>query len=411
MIVKREDYQGTIHVPASKSDAQRALIAGAMAGNSTIRNIGNSEDVLNLIEALRSLGAEIDLTKGAAVFSKPMAAPFSGKVIVGESGLASRLLTAVLATNAQNIVIDGKDSLRTRKVDVYSELFPVLGVQIETTNGCVPVQLNGKLFGGEIIVDGSHGSQYISGLLMALPLCERDSILRVENLKSRPYVLMTINTLKEFGISIKVMANDTFEIKGNQEYQATDYLVEGDWSAASYWIVASALGYNLQVAGLSLNSLQADKMILDVLFASGCRIKNDDDGLKVEVSNLHPFEFDASHCPDLFPALVTLAAFIPGASKIIGTDRLYNKESNRAMSLISEFSKLGLNISEERNSLIIEGKDQLSPNEIDPHGDHRIAMSIAVAGMFIEKGVSICHPEVVAKSYPEFWDDLKSLKE
>ena len=411
MIVRRENYQGTIHVPASKSDAQRALIAGALAGNSAIRNIGKSEDVFNLIDALRLLGAEIDLSHGSALISKPIVAPFSGRVIPGESGLASRLLIAILATNAQDVVLDGKGSLRTRKVDVYSELFPELGVQIETTNGSVPVRLNGKLSGGEMIVDGSHGSQYISGLLMALPLCEKDSIIKVENLKSRPYVLITINTLKEFGISVKVMANDTFEIKGNQKYQATDYLVEGDWSAASYWIVASALGYNLQIKGLALNSLQADKMILDVLLASGCKIKNENDGMKVEGSNLHPFEFEASHCPDLFPALVTLAAFISGTSKIKGTNRLYNKESNRAESLISEFSKLGLNIYEEDNSLIIEWMSQLNSAQIDPHGDHRIAMSVAIAAMFIEDGVSIGHPEVVAKSYPDFWQDLNSLKE
>ncbi len=411
MIVKRENYQGTIHVPASKSDAQRALIAGALAGNSTIRNIGKSEDVLNLIDALRSLGAEIDLSNGSALISKPLAAPFSGRVIPGESGLASRLLIAILATNAQDVVLDGKGSLRKRKVDVYSELFPELGVQIETANGSVPVRLNGKLSGGEIIVDGSHGSQYISGFLMALPLCEKDSVLKVENLKSRPYVLMTINTLKKFGIPVKVKANDTFEIKGNQEYRSTDYIVEGDWSAASYWIVASALGYNLQIKGLALNSLQADKMIMDVLFASGCKIKNENDGLKAEDSNLHPFEFDASNCPDLFPALVSLAAFIPGKSKIEGTNRLYNKESNRAESLIREFSKLGLNIYENDNLLIIEGMSQLNSAQIDPHGDHRIAMALAIAGMFIEGGVSIDHPEVVAKSYPDFWKDLKSLKE
>jgi 3-phosphoshikimate 1-carboxyvinyltransferase len=412
VVVKRSEYQGKISVPASKSDAQRALLCAALAGeNSIVCDAGKSADVLNLLMALKCLGAEITIEQNEIIFKKAIQRPYHGCINIGESGLACRLMTAVLAVEAQDLKITGEGTLNSRKIDVYENLLPQLKVDFQSTGGKLPLQLNGTLEGGSMLVDGSFGSQYISGLLMALPQCKEDSVLKVQDQKSRPYVLMTIKTLAEFGVNISLDKEDIFRITGNQNYRSTRYQVEGDWSSASYWLVAAALGLNIEISGLAWDSLQADKMMLNALLAAGCKIQNVDSSIKVHGKQRHPFQFDASHCPDLFPALATLAALTPGTSRIKGVNRLYNKESDRANALLTEFSKLGVLIQIEEDEMVIEGQEQLKGATISTYGDHRIAMCIAIAGMFNDEGIEIANPEVVNKSYPEFWGDLKSLKE
>ncbi len=234
------------------------------------------------------------------------------------------------------------------------------------------------------------------------------SELYVKNLVSRPYLDMTLNTLKAFGVQISENEKECFQIAGNG-FTASDYTVEADWSSASYWLVAAALDQELIVKNLSLESLQADKALLVALEKAKCKIIHSELGISIDGTERKTFDFDATDCPDLFPALVVLAAGIEGISKIIGTKRLLHKESNRALSLQSEFGKLGLKIELKENEMWIHGTGKLTGEKVDSHNDHRIAMSLGISACLTETEIILENAEAVAKSYPSFWKQLESL--
>lgn len=402
--------KGKIVVPASKSDAQRAIIAASLAnGISQISNCGTSDDVLHVLKAVELLGAKVDSIGSDSYIISGGKFVYSDQLNVGESGLAIRLLTPIVATQNHTISLSGKGSLLKRPLHFFEENLPKMNVEVKSTNGFLPIKVQGPLKGGAYKVDGSQSSQYISGLLMALPLVEDASDLMVENLASKPYVQMTLNTLEKFGIQIE---NDKFErflITGKQHYLPSDYHVEGDWSAASYWLIAAALGANITISGLSMSSLQADKKILDALIGSGCSLHYSTDGISVNGSEKKAFQFDATHCPDLFPALVSFAAFCPGVSIISGVKRLKNKESDRGKVLQAEFGKLGITIDIIDDEMHITGGNITGNIVVNSNNDHRIAMCLAIAGLFSEKGITIQNAEAVSKSYPAFWSDLENF--
>jgi 3-phosphoshikimate 1-carboxyvinyltransferase len=401
---------GKIVVPASKSDAQRAIIAASLAiGNSKISNCGTSEDVLHVLKACELLGAKVEsIGSNSYIIS-------GGKYVnvtelnVGESGLAIRLLTPIVATQNQKTLLNGKGSLLKRPLLYFEQNLPKMNVEVKSTNGFLPIEVLGPLKGGTYTVDGSQSSQYISGLLMALPLVDDASDLFVESLASKPYVQMTFNTLEKFGIQIENNKFERFLIAGKQHYLPWDYHVEGDWSAASYWLVAAALGAEITIAGLSMSSLQADKKMLDALIVAGCNLQFSSDGISVNGNEKKAFQFDATHCPDLFPALVSFAAFCPGVSVISGVKRLKNKESDRGIALKTEFEKLGVLIELREDEMYIHGKNSIEGGDVFSHHDHRIAMCLAIVGLFSKNGVTIENAEAVAKSYPDFWNDLDKL--
>jgi 3-phosphoshikimate 1-carboxyvinyltransferase len=221
---------------------------------------------------------------------------------------------------------------------------------------------------------------------------------------------MTLNTLTQFGIEIQHQNFEQFIIAGKQKYLPTNYEIEGDWSAASYWLVASALGQNIQISGLSLTSLQADKAILKAFEAANCTIVFDENQISIEGNERKSFQFDATHCPDLFPALTTFAALCDGRSDIKGISRLKHKESDRGEVLKSEFEKLGVNIvlNEQDDTMHIYGKNSIEGGKVNSHNDHRIAMCLAIAGMFADNIVEIDEAESVEKSYLNFWEDFTS---
>jgi 3-phosphoshikimate 1-carboxyvinyltransferase len=402
---------GSVVVPPSKSDAQRAILAAGLAqGESYIRHAGTSEDVLGMLELIQQFGAVVRVidTETLAILGTPHF-PDKAAFLVGESGLGVRLITAVCAAHAGEFSIDGSGSLLHRDMGFFTTYLPQLGVDFKSNKDRLPFFLKGPLQGSVITVDGGQSSQYISGLLMALPLCTAPSELSVYQLKSKPYLRMTIATLTKFGIKIVEKENNAFAIPGRQTYQPTRYMVEGDWSAASYWLVAAALGAKITVGGLSLASLQADKAILSAFLAAGCQISHSDSGISIDGTNKHTFSFDATDCPDLFPALVTFAAGMQGESRITGVHRLAEKESNRGVVLQSEFAKLGVHITLQDDQLVVHGTGQISGGRIQAHNDHRIAMCCAIAALFATDSVTIEQAESVAKSYPEFWNDLARL--
>ncbi len=220
---------------------------------------------------------------------------------------------------------------------------------------------------------------------------------------------MTLDSLQQFGIEIKHDHYRSFQIRGEQQPKARNYLIEGDWSSAAYWLVASALGLDISVSGLNTSSLQADRRILDVFLDAGCNILRSD-SLEIDGRQRKAFEADLTHCPDLFPALAAFASLTPGKSVLKGTQRLLHKESNRAQAIYEEFSKLGCRISLQNDEMHIEGVSQITGSEVYSRGDHRIAMSLAVLALFSDETVTIKDAESVSKSYPSFWEDLERLR-
>ena len=407
--VQPGNYSRIIQIPASKSDGQRALLAAALAnGKSYIHHLGNSKDELAMLRCIKHLGAKISWKgevleiEGLSTFPNELA------LNCGESGSTSRLLIAVCAMYPGNFSISGEGSLSQRSMDFFVDLFNEQQLTFTfSENNTLPLQVRGGIQAGEIVVDGSQSSQYISGLLMGLPLLASDTVLVVENGVSLPYIQMTLNTLTSFGILVQQVEN-RYYIQGNQAYRPATYTVEGDWSSASYWFVASALGQDIQVSGLSFQSLQADKALLEVFNIANCTVVQSENGFQIHGNERKAFVFDATHCPDLFPALAVFAALTPGISTINGVHRLQNKESDRGKVLQTEFEKLGVRIDLEADVMYVHGQTSISGGTINAHNDHRIAMCFGVLGMFTTTPIIIDGSEAVIKSYPSFWEELAS---
>ena len=409
--ISARNYSGQLNVPPSKSDAQRALLAAAFAnGKSTVTGLGKSQDELVMLKFIQDIGAQYSLISEHVIQVDGIKKfPSEGKFFVGESGLSTRLITAMCSAHEGTFKIDGEGSILKRPMKFFENYLPHFGGRIETTNGFLPITTVGPLKGRTATLDCSSGSQFLSGLLMALPLVDGDSKLKVLNLVSTPYVEMTLNTLKKFGIIINHSELSSFSIAGNQTYIATNYNIESDWSSASYWLVASALGMNISCKGLNLNSLQADRAILSAFEKANCSFLENSNRLQINGDSRKAFTFDATDCPDLFPALATFASLTSGTTRIFGLKRLKEKESDRGVALQTEFGKLGITIELNSNEMIIHGKDKIEGGTVNSHDDHRIAMCLGIAGMFAESPISIQGSESVSKSYPNFWKDLNTL--
>jgi 3-phosphoshikimate 1-carboxyvinyltransferase len=404
--------QGTVLVPPSKSDAQRAILAAGIAkGESIIHNVGSSDDEIQMLKNIQLLGARTAFSAENRVRVSG-GFEFADKRVLnaGESGLGLRLISPVASLYSKQCELDGEGSLLFRPQYILENQLSQLGVRVRSTNGNLPFYLEGSLKGGKLNVDGSVSSQFLSGLLMALPLCQEDSELIVSNLKSVPYVQMTLDTLDAFGIEIKHEQFEVFNIKGSQRYVPTEYKVEGDWSSASYWLVAGAIGHDIHVDGLSTRSLQADKAILAAFREANCEVHYDDTSIRVDGTRRISFNFDCTHSPDLFPALVALAAHCEGISVLHGVDRLKHKESDRGITLQSEFAKLGVEIKLVENSMYIKGGLGEPKSSLSSHNDHRIAMSLTIAQSKGFGEAILENHEAVSKSYPEFWKHYDALK-
>lgn len=327
----------------------------------------------------------------------------------GESGLGARLLTPVATLKTQPVTLTGEGSLVRRDQTFFERFLPQMGVNVQLTNEKLPIRVSGPLKPGTYSVDGSESSQYISGLLIAFSQTEGTTLLQVENSTSKPYIDMTLHTLKSFGVHIEEEEKEIYKITGKQPITEASYTIDGDWSSASYWLTAAALGMKISVQGLSLSSKQADKAILNAFMLAGCRILNTENGLKINGTDRKPLNFNATDCPDLFPALTTYAALTPGLSRIKGVHRLANKESNRGKALQQEFTKLGVAIRVEEDTMFIEGVETLLPAVVSSHNDHRIAMCLAIASIAGRVELTIEQADAVGKSYPGFWEDLEAL--
>ncbi len=401
---------GSITAPASKSYAQRAVAAALLAGGeTTLTHLDLCNDTRAALDVARRLGASVS-HEGTTYTIHGGLNPVSTKLNIGESGLATRLFTPIASLCHMPITINGEGSILRRPIEMMEEPLQALGVEVISNGGYLPISVKGPMRGGEIHVDGSLSSQFITGLLMALPLSPNDTVLHVENLKSRPYVDMTIDLAARFGVAIEHNNYEQFYIAGGQHYTPCTYNIEGDWSGASCLLVAGATAGSITIRNLNHISLQADLAIIEALARAGAEIITTNSSVTVHGGPLHAFEFDATDCPDLIPALAALAASCEGTSVLTGTQRLTYKESNRAETIAEVFGRLGIGVDlSEENTMRITG-GPVSSAVVDSHNDHRIAMAAAVAALSSDDSVVIEGADAADKSYPNFWNDLDTLR-
>ncbi len=418
MIVKitPSNINGNIAAPASKSSMQRACAAALLhKGTTHIHNAGISNDDKAAISIIKQLGAETVFKDGTlSIYSAGFNANTDlndTTIYCGESGLSIRMFTPIAALSAANIGIEGEGSLQKRPMDFFDEIFPILDIQINSVNGKLPLKIKGPLQPKDITIDGSLSSQFLTGLLFAFADAVTETVtITVSNLKSGPYIDLTLDVMKRFGFNIENKNYNQFVItaKTDMSDKTIDYTVEGDWSGASFLLVAGAIAGRVNVSGLDLQSTQGDKAIMDVLKLSGATIQITDKFIDIEKSDLKSFQFDATDCPDLFPPMVALAAYCKGTSIIKGTHRLAAKESDRALTLQDVFGKMGINIILKDDEMIIEG-GPVKCAEVSSHHDHRIAMAAAIAALGAQADITINDAEAINKSYPQFFDDLAQL--
>jgi len=401
--------KGIVEAPPSKSLTQRAITAGLLArGATVIRNPSFCNDSLAATRMAKALGAQVS-TESNSIIIQPGHLPSSPvELHCGESGLALRMFSPVAALLSDQVSLSGEGSLVKRPVNMISEALSQLGVTVRTNNGLLPITLSGRLGGGKAVIDGSTGSQLLTGLLMALPLAGTDSELEVINLKSKPYISLTLELLSGFGIHVENIGFNQFLIPGNQVYSAREYTVEGDWSGAAFLLVAGAIAGDVSVSGLNVNSMQADRSIMQALRDAGCRLTENAGGLNCTQPGLRAFTFDATDCPDLFPPLAALASQCKGTSRIRGVSRLLHKESDRAGAIADVLEATGIRVSFDDDEMLITG-GEIHGAVVSSHNDHRIAMMAAVMASAATGTVTIAAAEAVDKSFPDFYDTMRRL--
>jgi 3-phosphoshikimate 1-carboxyvinyltransferase len=406
--VEPSEIRGNIKAPASKSMTQRAIAAALLAdGQSIIHNPSYCDDSLAAMSIAVGLGARVEpqvnelKINGSAILKEP-------KLNCGESGLAIRMFSPIAALYPVEITIVGANSLKKRPMFMIEEALSQLGVKCTSSGGFLPLTIKGPMVGGHCEINGSVSSQLLTGLLMALPLATKDSEVKVNNLKSKPYIDMTIQILKSFGITVENTGYSLFRISGNQKYIPHIYTVEGDWSGGAFLLVAGAINGQVSVSGLRTDSMQSDRSIIKALEKAGAQMIISENQIEISKSELKAFEFDATESPDLFPPLVALASYSDGVSAIKGVSRLIYKESDRAKALKEEFGKMKIKI-EINNDLMFVTGGRPQGARVESHDDHRIAMAIAVSSLGAAGKVIIRDSQCVAKSYPGFFDDLRHL--
>lgn len=389
-IVNPSKLSGIVNAIPSKSFAHRALICNFLGGNKgKIQGLYPSVDInatKNCIDAMTS----------------------DEKVKIldcEESGSTLRFLLSVAGAVGGEFVFLGKGKLMERPIEELSSVLSNHGVSIEKTD---KIFLKGKLTSGKYAIRGDISSQYITGLLMALPILDGDSeIVLTTPLASTPYVDTTLSVLNEYGVKIEKTENGFF-IKGNQKYLSIDYTVEGDWSNAGYFLVASAINGDVKVGGLNEKSVQGDKGILSVIEKSGLKVEYDGGRYFIKRGKIKPFVYSAKDCPDIVPATAVLGAFADGISKITDIERLKIKESDRVKSVITMLNSFGIHAEEKHNSLFIYG-GQVKGGVVNSFNDHRIVMASAILSAFADGKSKILNSGAVAKSYPTFFEDMKKL--
>lgn len=413
--IQPSQLKGTIQAPASKSSMQRACAAALLAkGQTTIYNPGHSNDDKAALDIIQRLGAVVTGGGEELLVSSDGVKPVAPAIHCGESGLSIRMFTPLVALSEQEITIEGSGSLVTRPMDFFDEILPQLDVKIKSNDGKLPLTIQGPLRPATIEVDGSLSSQFLTGLLLAYAASDATGVsIKVNDLKSKPYIDLTLDVMKRFGFKMPVNKNyEEFyfgETTASSHSNTHDYTVEGDWSGGAFLLVAGAIAGPITVRGLDLASTQADKAIVDALMSANAGIAMDGKAIQLVPTDMNAFEFDATDCPDLFPPLVALASYCKGTTTLKGVSRLTHKESNRALTLQEEFSKMGVAIELNDDIMHVHGGAGVRGTGVHSRHDHRIAMACAVAALKANGESIIEEAQAVNKSYPDFYRDLEKL--
>lgn len=412
--MKVEIYPGQtiknkVVIPCSKSMAHRAIICASLAkGKSVISNVHYSEDIDTTIEAMKQLGAKIEkngkqvIIEGIHSFNQSIL----NEVECNESGSTLRFLIPIFSLTNQRVRFVGKNRLLKRPQDIYKHLFISQGNSFNQTDDYIEIE--GRLQAGNITLPGNVSSQFISGLLFTLPLCNQDSELHITApFESRSYVLLTIEMLEKYHVHVYFKDDNTLVIPGNQCYRCHDEEVEGDYSQLSFFAVLGAINNGMECVGVRKDSLQGDKKIVDILKSMNGKVIETENGLFFYKSQLKGTVIDLADCPDLGPILMTAASFAKGETKIIHASRLRYKESDRIAAMEEELKKMGTDIQSDEDTIVIHGPAPWNGNQdLSGHKDHRIVMSLAIGSTLAKHNNKIDQAESIKKSYPTFFDDL-----
>lgn len=401
---------GTVNVPPSKSDVHRAIICAAMAnGVSRISPVALSNDIKATIACIKALGADAVLENNVlTVDGTNMYKNKTALLDCGESGSTLRFFIPIAAVGNINATFVGKGKLPQRPIGIFTEALPKAGTVCKTEGG-LPLEIKGQLKSGIFEIPGNVSSQFITGLLLALPILEGDSeIVLTSPLESVGYIAMTIRTMKQFGVNIQATEKG-WHIKGGQTYKSCDYTTDGDWSQAAFFMVLGAVSGKVTVKGVAKDSTQGDKKCAEILARFGAKVTQLDNEVTVEKGELKAITIDASQIPDLVPVLSVCAAFAEGTTKIINAERLRIKECDRLKATAELLNNLGGKVKELSGGLEITGVSSLKGGNVNGYNDHRIVMSAAVCAARSDEDITATFAMSINKSYPDFYIDYNSI--
>ncbi|MCR4945263.1 MAG: 3-phosphoshikimate 1-carboxyvinyltransferase [Clostridium sp.] len=410
--------KGNVKIPPSKSMAHRAVICAALSdGISKISNVEFSDDIIATINAMRALGAVINETedehlevRGINYNNVIPTRDFKRVVDCNESGSTLRFLIPISLAFEGVTRFIGRGNLGKRPLDTFYNIFDKQGIDYTFKEGELDLIVSGLLKADTFEVRGDISSQFITGLLFTLPLLDGDSkIVITTELQSKGYLDLTLSAMKDFGVEVINNNYKEFIIKGNQKYKAREYRVEGDYSQGAFFLVADALGSQVEILDLKEDSLQGDRAVIDVLSKMGVNIETNEGLVSGKADKrLNSLVIDGSQFPDIIPILALAASLAEGRTEIVNAERLRIKECDRLNAVTLELNKLGAKITEKQDGLIIEGVEKLKGGvEVWSHKDHRIAMTLAIASTMCDEPIILKDYECVSKSYPNFFDDFK----
>ncbi len=407
------DITGKIKIPASKSFGQRAYAAALLVnGETSIRDFGVSDDENAALEIIKQAGATVrEVSKNVICITSSGINQKDLAINYGESGLSARMFTPLLAVSNNSVKMNAKGTLLSRPMNFFDTILKGLEVDFTSTNGHLPFEMKGPLVPKDCTIDGSMSSQFITGLIYAYaasPLTKKVQI-KIENPTSIPYILLTLDVLNKFGVEV-VLENETLYFDGPYVFKSTSISVEGDWSSASFLLVAGAISGAVTIDNLNSDSQQADKKLIGALKDFGATVLENNSSITITKNENKAFYFDATHCPDLFPPLAVLAMFADGVSSIKGVNRLMNKESNRSIAIQEELGKMGALIVVKEDEMFIKGIKKSKSTVVNSHGDHRIAMACAIAALKADGPVTIQDSQAINKSYPLFFEHLLEIQ-
>ena len=413
-IIQKKNINSVVKIPGSKSLTHRALIVAGLAdGKSRLNSFLSSEDTLYTANTLKKLGIEIKLNNDVAevygnggVF-KP--AVHKQEINLGNSGTSYRLLLSVAALADGHYVFTGSERMKERPIAYLSDALKTLGVDISylEKKGYPPVLINASgINGGRVIIPGDISSQYVSSLLLSGPYAKSELIIEIDGeLVSRPYMDLTLDIMSDFGVTVLHKDHNVFTIPYGQSYRSRDYIIDGDVSSASYfWGAAAITGGTVKTENIHPHKTrQGDMGLLDVLEEMGCTIELEENSVTVKGSSLTGVSVDMGSMPDMVPTLAVISLFAKGKTILGNVSHLRHKESDRIADTAKEIRRIGGTVEEQDDGLVVHGGEKLTGAEIDPHNDHRLAMSFAMAGLKVPD-VIIMDENCVNKSFPTFWN-------